>query len=256
METITSKRRGARSQAAMPPSTKRDSYRALRPQRSAFALDRACAVGQMSMPTQRAFGRRFSKAKPMAPVPQPTSRISISLLRHAPRPPVRRSSPNATSTCSTSSSVSGRGIRTGGRISSVRSWKSQSPRMYCTGTRSKRRLHMRSKARAAASSSGSDACSVSCLRSLPKPAHRVSRCSAERAGSGTAAATKASVASWSAALSGVVAGNWKLLTAALEAIEHRRRSGRLTQRGGMRGAGRSGASPSVSHVCEWKSFTK
>ena len=67
-------------------------------------------------------GRECRRAKLIAPEPQQISRTlgdSISL--------------RVLMANSTSCSVSGRGMNTGGTTLRVRQWKSHSPRMYCTG---------------------------------------------------------------------------------------------------------------------------
>mmetsp|Transcript_520 Transcript_520/g.1503 ORF Transcript_520/g.1503 Transcript_520/m.1503 type:complete len:225 (+) Transcript_520:423-1097(+) len=184
--TTASKRWSDGRHAATPPSTAAAEYRSSSPHSSALRAASAAALALMSIPTQRAAGSLLRSARPMAPVPQPTSRKAAA-------------SPCACATSSTSPSVSGRGMSTGGRTSSVRSMKSQSPRMYWTGSRASRRAHMRSKAARDSASSSSSLWIDSAARLVPRPAQRASRCSAESVGSGTPPEAKALVAVCSAA---------------------------------------------------------
>lgn len=79
-------------------------------------------------------GRAFNSASDMAPDPQPISMNRIWIM----------SSHCCKMSC-TSSSVSGRGMNTGGVIFSTMSQKSHSPMMYCTGIRAIRHSHSCSK---------------------------------------------------------------------------------------------------------------
>lgn len=83
---------------------------------------------------QLTFGSDFKSARLIAPLPQPISRKRIALLLS-----------NCCNINSTSSSVSGRGMNTGGFISNVKSRKSHSPIMYWIGIRAIRHSHNSSK---------------------------------------------------------------------------------------------------------------
>mmetsp|Transcript_59922 Transcript_59922/g.177676 ORF Transcript_59922/g.177676 Transcript_59922/m.177676 type:complete len:213 (-) Transcript_59922:483-1121(-) len=146
-----------------------------------------------------------ASAKPIAPVPHPTSRmrtflVPISLLSSRARASLLKKISRALSAAySTNSSVSGLGQRQGGQTLSVKSRKSHLPRMYCRGSMERRREMWEEKTLASSSlktrpstSGSADDSGASRRRSKSRypPSHSSPResdssCTADQSASGT-----------------------------------------------------------------------
>ena len=187
----TTSTRAVDSAACSATPRRTASYRAPRPSAAAFSRASSTAAALTSTPTQRAAGSARSSARPMAPLPQPTSRKVAA--RSAPPAPCASSR-----RARRASSVSGRGISTGGR-------DRQRERVKVPVAEDVLHRHALEAARAhlgertrASSSSGEFSWDASAARDVPKPAARVSRCSADSEASGTSRASNAAVAACSA----------------------------------------------------------
>src|SRR5215207_6813735 len=126
------------------------------PSRSAFARATSRASALESVATTSRSGRSDFNASAIAPEPVPTSHT------RAPR--------GRLSSASTRCSVSGRGISTRGSTASSIERKPFEPRMYATGSRSRRRVAYSRKRRAASGSSARPGSATIAARSTPMAA--------------------------------------------------------------------------------------